>query len=47
MIGSLNCSMVSQEFFAQGERLELDKTYRVAFVTEQGVSEKYGHNRHG
>jgi S-sulfosulfanyl-L-cysteine sulfohydrolase len=34
-----------QEFFAQGERLEHDKTYRVAFVTEQGVSKKYGQNR--
>jgi sulfur-oxidizing protein SoxB len=26
-----------QEFFAQGERLEHRKMYRVAFVTEQGV----------
>jgi sulfur-oxidizing protein SoxB len=34
-----------QEFFAQGERLEHDKIYRVAFVTEQGVPQKYGHNR--
>ena len=34
-----------QEFFAEGERLEKDKTYTVAFVTEQGVPEKYGTNR--
>jgi 2',3'-cyclic-nucleotide 2'-phosphodiesterase (5'-nucleotidase family) len=34
-----------QEFFVLGERLEKDKTYHVAFVTEQGVAKKYGHNR--
>ena len=34
-----------QEFFAEGARLEKDKTYTVAFVTEQGVPEKYGINR--
>lgn len=34
-----------QDFFAQGERLEHGKTYRVAFVTEQGVPQTYGHNR--
>ena len=34
-----------QEFFAEGERLENDKSYTVAFVTEQGVPDKYGINR--
>ena len=34
-----------QEFFAQGERVDHNATYRVAFVTEQGVSKKYGQNR--
>ena len=34
-----------QEFFAEGERVEKDKTYTVAFVTEQGVPKKYGTNR--
>ena len=34
-----------QEFFAEGERLEKDKTYTVAFVTEQGVPKKFGTNR--
>lgn len=34
-----------QEFFAEGARLEKDKTYTVAFVTEQGVPKKYGTNR--
>jgi S-sulfosulfanyl-L-cysteine sulfohydrolase len=34
-----------QEFFAEGDRLDLKKTYRVAFVTEQGVARKYRHNR--
>ena len=34
-----------QEFFAEGERLQTDKTYTVAFVTEQGVPKKYGTNR--
>jgi sulfur-oxidizing protein SoxB len=35
-----------QELFVQGERLERGKTYKVAFVTEQGVPPKYGHNPH-
>jgi 2',3'-cyclic-nucleotide 2'-phosphodiesterase (5'-nucleotidase family) len=35
-----------QGFFAQGEPLENDKIYTVTFVTEQGVAEKYGQNRH-
>ncbi len=34
-----------QEFFAEGKRLEKDKTYTVAFVPEQGVPEKFGLNR--
>ncbi|MBK5210224.1 MAG: 5'-nucleotidase C-terminal domain-containing protein [Flavobacteriaceae bacterium] len=34
-----------QEFFAEGESLDYKKIYRVAFVTEQGVSKKYGKNR--
>ena len=34
-----------QEFFAKGKRLEMDKTYQVAFVTEQGVPKKFGINR--
>ena len=34
-----------QEFFAEGARLEKDKTYTVAFVTEQGVPKKFGTNR--
>ncbi len=36
-----------QEFFAEGARLEKDKTYTVAFVTEQGVPKKFGVNRRG
>ena len=34
-----------REIFAEGKRLEKDKTYTAAFVTEQGVPEKYGTNR--
>lgn len=34
-----------QEFFAEGKRLEKDKIYTVAFVTEQGVPKKFGKNR--
>jgi len=34
-----------QQFFAEGERLQPEKTYRVAFVTQQGVARKYGINR--
>ncbi len=34
-----------QQFLAEGEPLDRNKTYRVAFVTEQGVAEKYGSNR--
>lgn len=34
-----------QEFFAEGKRLERDRTYTVAFVTEQGVPKKFGKNR--
>lgn len=34
-----------QEFFVEGERLENERTYTAAFVTEQGVPKKYGRNR--
>lgn len=34
-----------QEIFAEGERLERDRIYTVAYVTEQGVPAKYGKNR--
>lgn len=34
-----------QDFFAEGVGLEKEKTYTVAFVTEQGVPKKYGKNR--
>jgi sulfur-oxidizing protein SoxB len=34
-----------QEFFVQGKRLRDDATYTAAFVTSQGVPEKYGRNR--
>ena len=34
-----------QEFFVEGKRLEKDKTYTAAFVTEQGVPKKFGKNR--
>lgn len=34
-----------QEFFVSDERLDKDKTYRAAFVTTQGISEKYGTDR--
>lgn len=34
-----------QEFFVEGKRLEKDKIYTVALVTEQGVPKKFGKNR--
>lgn len=34
-----------QQLFVNGERIERDKQYNVAFVTVQGVPEKYGTNR--
>ena len=34
-----------QQFFAEGERLKLDRTYRVAFVTQQAVARQYGTHR--
>lgn len=34
-----------QELFAGGERLENDRIYTAAYVTEQGVPKKYGRNR--
>lgn len=33
------------EFFAESRPLDKNKMYRLAFVTEQGVSKKYGKNR--
>jgi 2',3'-cyclic-nucleotide 2'-phosphodiesterase (5'-nucleotidase family) len=34
-----------QQVFAGGEPLQLDRHYTAAFVTEQGVAQKYGRNR--
>ncbi len=34
-----------QDFFVEGNPLEMERTYTVAFVTEQGVAKKYGTNR--
>ncbi|MAG86499.1 bifunctional metallophosphatase/5'-nucleotidase [Zunongwangia profunda] len=34
-----------QEIYYKGSHLNLDKTYKVSFVTMQGVSKKYGKNR--
>ena len=34
-----------QEIYYKGSHLELDKTYKVSFVTMQGVAKKYGKNR--
>jgi len=34
-----------QKFFVGKEELDLEKTYKVAFVTQQGVPEKFGKNR--
>ncbi len=34
-----------QEFFAEGVRLDLERNYTVAFVSEQGIPKKYGSNR--
>jgi S-sulfosulfanyl-L-cysteine sulfohydrolase len=34
-----------QRFFVGKEELDLEKTYTVAFVTQQGVPEKFGKNR--
>jgi len=34
-----------QEFFVDGERLEIDRLYTVAFITSQGVPKKYGSDR--
>lgn len=34
-----------QRFFVGKEELDLEKTYKVAFVTQQGVPEKFGKNR--
>jgi 2',3'-cyclic-nucleotide 2'-phosphodiesterase (5'-nucleotidase family) len=34
-----------QQFFVEGQEIGLERSYRVAFVTEQGVGRKYGRNR--
>jgi S-sulfosulfanyl-L-cysteine sulfohydrolase len=34
-----------QKLFVNDEELDLQRTYKAAFVTEQGVPEKYGINR--
>jgi sulfur-oxidizing protein SoxB len=34
-----------QEFFVNGEAIEADRRYPVAFITSQGVPRKYGSNR--
>ena len=34
-----------QEFFINGKRLQMDETYLAAYVTSQGVPNKYGRNR--
>ncbi|MBK1442266.1 bifunctional metallophosphatase/5'-nucleotidase [Parapedobacter sp. ISTM3] len=34
-----------EEIYHQGEHLKKEKVYRVAYITEQGVSDKYGSNR--
>lgn len=35
-----------QSLFINGDKIDLDKTYDVAFVTSQGVPLKYGRRRH-
>ena len=34
-----------QEIYYKGSHIDLEKTYKVSFVTTQGVSKKYGKNR--
>src|SRR5512141_1752879 len=34
-----------QQFFVNGEGIETDRHYTVAFITSQGVPKKYGSNR--
>lgn len=34
-----------QEIYYQGEHIDFSKTYKVSFVTTQGVAKKYGKNR--
>jgi 5'-nucleotidase len=34
-----------QEIYYKGAHLDFDKTYKVSFVTTQGVAKKYGKNR--
>jgi S-sulfosulfanyl-L-cysteine sulfohydrolase len=39
------CGSRIQQFFANGEEIEADRDYTVAFITSQGVPKKYGNNR--
>ena len=34
-----------EEIFHNGEHLKKGKVYQIAYITEQGVSDKYGSNR--
>jgi hypothetical protein len=34
-----------QEFFVNGKRVNMSKTYNACFVTTQGIPEKYGKDR--
>lgn len=34
-----------EEIYCRGERLKKEKTYKAVYITEQGVSDKYGSNR--
>ncbi|MFW6038782.1 MAG: bifunctional metallophosphatase/5'-nucleotidase, partial [Candidatus Saliniplasma sp.] len=34
-----------QEFYIGDEKVKMDKNYRAAFITSQGIPEKYGENR--
>tara|TARA_R110000868_G_scaffold296012_1_gene556253 strand:- start:83 stop:1498 length:1416 start_codon:yes stop_codon:yes gene_type:complete len=39
------CGYRIEEIYYEGEHLKKDKTYKVAYITQQGVSDKYGSNR--
>lgn len=39
------CGYRIEEIYHQDEHLKKDKTYKVAYITQQGVSDKYGRNR--
>ena len=43
-IENSQCNRI-QEFFINGKRLQMDETYLAAYVTSQGVPNKYGRNR--